>query len=269
VSNLLEFNTIDFQVFGVPSYFFFALCGFVIATCAYIIFMASKDYDVTQSIKLLFPSFVGMAIGAKLFGILTGIYRSIGTNSPITLHSIYDTGIVFYGGLLGFLGTYFLCLRSRNCYLDHHAIDIVTVCIPLFHTFARIGCFTSGCCYGILYNGIFSVKYTTYVENSIDINMRLPVQLLESLFNLGLFLYLLFLQKSQEWRTKNLLIRYLAIYSIGRFFLEYIRGDFRRGIIGGISFSQAVSIIIWIVLLKYNLRQHKFLTNIPKEERNE
>lgn len=230
--------------------------------------MASKDYDVTQSIKILFPAFVGMAIGAKLFGILTGIYRSIGTNSPITLHSIYDTGIVFYGGLLGFLGTYFLCLRSRHCDLDHHAIDILTVCIPLFHIFARIGCFTSGCCYGMLYSGIFSVKYTTYVENSIDINTRLPVQLLESLFNLMLFLYLLSLQKNQEWRTKDILIKYLSIYSIGRFFLEYIRGDFRRGVIGGISFSQVVSILIWITLLGYKLHQHKLLINIQKEERN-
>lgn len=268
MSDLLEFNTVGFQIFGVPSYFFFALCGFVIAICLYIILMASKGYDVTQCTKILFPSFIGMAIGAKLFGILTGIYRSIGANTTITLNSILDTGIVFYGGLLGFLSTYFLCLRSRRCCLDRQAIDILAVCIPLFHTFARIGCFTSGCCYGRFYSGILSIKYTTYIENSIDVNMRFPVQLLESLFNFGLFIYLLLLLRSNEWRSKNILIRYLTIYSIGRFFLEYLRGDIRRGIIGDLSFSQTVSILLWLILFVYILHQRNLSIGMKKEERN-
>lgn len=195
---------------------------------------------------------------------LTGIYRSIGNNTKITLDSILDTGIVFYGGLIGFLIAYFLCLQSRHFHLDGQAINILAVCIPLFHTFARIGCFTSGCCYGRLYTGILSVKYTTYIENSININLRFPVQLLESLFDLGLFVYLLTLLRSKEWRSKNILIRYLTIYSIGRFFLEYLRGDIRRGIVDGLSFSQTVSIFLWLMLLGYALLQRKRKLSINK-----
>lgn len=265
VKDLFEFNTINFQIFGIPSYLFFAILGFVVATCVYIILMASKGYDVTQCIKILLPSIVGMAIGAKLFGFLTSIYRSIGNNAPITLDSIFDTGIVFYGGLFGFLIIYFLCLRLRFFNLEHHAINILVVCIPLFHAFARLGCFSSGCCYGMLYDGIGSVKYIVSVENGTNINMRLPIQLLESLFNLGIFLYLFYLQRNEAWRTKNILIKYLAIYSIGRFFLEYGRGDVRRGIIGYISFSQAISILLWGVLIVLFIRKHKSLIGIKEE----
>ena len=44
-----------------------------------------------------------MALGAKGFGFLTGIYRNIGIGKPITLDALLDTGIVFYGGaVVGF-----------------------------------------------------------------------------------------------------------------------------------------------------------------------
>lgn len=264
---LFEFNTIEFQILGVPSYFFFSLLGFVIAVCIYIILIASKRYDVTKYTLILLPSFIGMVLGAKLFGILTGIYRDIGTRIPITFKSLFDTGIVYYGGLAGFLITYYLCLRLRRLDLDLMAINVLAVCIPLFHTFARIGCFTSGCCYGKIYTGIFSIKYTTYIAHQIDTNLRFPVQILEAIFNFGLFIYLLILLRSNDWIKKNILIKYLLIYSGGRFAIEFSRGDIRRGVIHGLSFSQTMSISLWIALFGYLMYQ-KLLLKGKKEKFN-
>lgn len=255
---LFEFNTIKFQILGVPSYFFFAFLGFVVSVCIYIILIATKKYDVTKYTLILFPSFIGMALGAKLFGILTGIYRDIGMGIPITMESLFDTGIVYYGGLAGFLITYYLCIRLQKYDLDLMIINVLAVCLPLFHTFARIGCFTSGCCYGKVYTGIFSIKYTTYILNHIDTSLRFPVQILEAIFNFGLFIYLLVMLNSNEWINKNILIKYLSIYSVGRFAIEFLRGDFRRGIVHGLSFSQVISIILWIVLFVYFIYRKLF-----------
>lgn len=50
----MTFNTIDFQILGLPSYLFVALSGGVITICLYIVLMFSKEYDISQSMKILF-----------------------------------------------------------------------------------------------------------------------------------------------------------------------------------------------------------------------
>ena len=223
--------------------------------------MVSKQYNLSQSIRILFISLVGMALGAKIFGCFTGIYRDVGVGKAITLDSILDTGIVYYGGLLGLIATYSICLRSKRCVLDIHALDVLAVCFPLFHMIARIGCFLSGCCYGKICHCIFSVAYTSIIEGCVDINSRIPVQLIESLLELTIFIYLYCLLRSKSWESKHLLFKYLFIYSVCRFFLEFLRGDVRRGLIHGVSFSQCISVMIWITLfcfyLKRNTSKHK------------
>ena len=103
------------------------------------------------------------------------------------------------------------------------------------------------------------MKYVTIIENHVDKNLRFPVQIIEALFEFLLGIYLLYLLKSEEWRTKKLLRRYLAIYSVGRFWLEFLRGDIRRGVIYGVSFSQCISVFIWIILIGHYLKQKKVL----------
>ena len=219
--------------------------------------MASKKYDLSQSIKTLFISLIGMAVGAKLFGHLTGIYRDIGLGKQVSISSIRDTGIVYYGGLFGLITTYTLCLKTKRCVLDIYSLDVLAVCFPLFHAIARIGCLLSGCCYGRIYQGILAINYITIIEGSVDVNSRIPVQLLEALFEFAVFIYLLSLLHKESWQAKQLLLRYLAIYSVGRFVLEFFRGDYRRGIICGVSFSQCISIAIWITLITIYFRRKR------------
>ena len=167
-----------------------------------------------------------------------------------------DTGIVFYGGLFGLLIVYMLCLHSKRCCLDKYAVDVLAVCIPLFHSIARIGCFFSGCCFGKIYEGVLSINYITIINGNIDENMRFPIQLIEAVFEFLLFLYLLNSLNSDRWKEKKILIRYLIFYSIFRFMFEYLRGDIRRGLIYGISFSQCISVFIWMNLGFLYLRQY-------------
>lgn len=253
----IVFNTVDYCILGIPAYIFCALTGGVITTCVYIILISFKGYNLSQSMKILGSSVFGMMLGAKIFGFLTGIYRDIGLGKPITMDSLFDTGIVYYGGLIGLITTYALCLRINKS-LDNNMINILAVCIPLFHSIARIGCFLSGCCYGKVYEGILSVKYTTMIGEYADINMRFPVQIVEGIFEFSIFIYLYVLLKKEERQINTLLLRYLSLYSIGRFLLEFLRGDYRRGIICGISFSQVISILVWVVLIVYYLKLYKF-----------
>lgn len=155
----MNFNTVGFYIFGIPPYFFCAVVGLVAAVCLNIILVAAKRYCLQEYMKVLLVSIISMLLFARLFGCLSGIYRAIGGGEVITFDTIKNTGIVFYGGLFGLVFGYYLGLNSKLITVkDLYAIDVLAVCIPLFHAIARVGCFLAGCCYG-RESEFFSISY--------------------------------------------------------------------------------------------------------------
>ena len=102
-------------------------------------------------------------------------------------------GSVFYGGLIGGIIAALITIKIKKLPLGAFA-DIITLCIPAFHAFARVGCFLSGCCYGIESEFGFTAHGNTLVPDVNDVS-RFPVQLLEAVLNLVLFAALIFLYK--------------------------------------------------------------------------
>lgn len=86
------------------------------------------------------------------------------------------------------------------------------------------------CCYGIEYNGIFSYTYTQAMDINTPLNTPLlPIQLIESIISLSLFLILLIIHLKCEKNYLTIII-YCLSYPIIRFILEFFRGDKERGI---------------------------------------
>lgn len=172
------------------------------------------------------------------------------------LASIFG-GSVFYGGLLGGIFSAYLYMRKKKFDLDPY-IGIGALCIPLFHGFGRIGCFLSGCCYGIESTFGIDLKYSP-VPGCSGV-LRFPVQLIESGCNFIIFFLLLFLFNKKIISGRKTLISYLMLYSIIRFVLEFFRGDWYRGFIGPLSTSQIISIAVFVVCLialLFNIQKKK------------
>lgn len=163
----------------------------------------------------------------------------------IRIFQVYVGGMVFYGGLLGALGFGALYCRVRKINIGSFS-DCFAVGIPLFHCFGRIGCFLSGCCYGTESDLGFTATHAI-VESCNYIN-RFPVQLLESGLNLVIFAVLLLLFYKRIL-TRKLIYAYLIMYSVLRFFDEFLRGDIYRGIYFGLSTSQWISIVLFVICL--------------------
>ena len=206
-----------------------------------------RGLDDNDMIVLLLVAAIGVLVGSHLLYALTHpslTWQGVGT--LFTQGFTQDTwtqlmaafgGSVFYGGLLGGLAAGGIYVKKRG--LPPVFQDIAAVAIPLFHVFGRVGCFLGGCCYGIACPVGF-----VYTQNPIPMAngvRRFPVQLLEAAFCLGLFLWL-YLQL-RKGRT-GLLPRYLFCYSVGRFFLEFLRGDDYRGFLWGFSTSQWISMLL-------------------------
>lgn len=254
----MAFNTEEFNIWGIPPYLFCSCIATVVAICAFIIFLSNKGYKIDPYLKCLAFAIAGLAIVARLFGCISGVYGALGRKEAITWDTVKNTGIVFYGGLIGMLITYRLMLLRVGDIEKDSTLDILTVTIPLFHSISRIGCFLGGCCYGSICRTPISILYTTDVMGEIVSAERIPIQLIEALLNFVLFIYLFSLFRKDDWHKQHIYERYLLIYSALRFILEFFRGDEIRGVVAGISFSQLVSIFIWISLaIKHKLRNRK------------
>ena len=180
---------------------------------------------------------------------------------PIYVLNYLFGGLVFYGGLIGFVfGIWFYCRQFKLS--PYPYMEVIPPVIPFVHAFGRIGCFLGGCCYGIEYHGPFAVQfpYNELIPELDDVP-RFPVQLLEALLNFIVAGILLYLPKKVKLKTGQLLGIYILYYTVARFFLEMLRGDKIRGNVGGISTSQIVSMIllpIGIILVNGKWLQRRF-----------
>lgn len=204
---------------------------------------------------------IGCLIGAKLLYIIVSVNtywfpeESFSYNMKYWGLVLTSGGLVFYGGLIGaVIGALRYCTHFRIPVKE--AFNTVTPAVPLFHAFGRIGCFMAGCCYGMEYDGAFSVTFQNAIGAPNGVPL-LPVQLIEAAGNflLAAVLTVLFLKT-----TVSLPGIYLACYGTMRFILEFFRGDAVRGKFGYLSTSQWISLAIFVlgaVLIVKNIILHK------------
>ena len=223
---------------------------------------------------------IGLYVVAKFFFFLTrmpevfsdlnGFKTRFDADLPGTLDFLFG-GMVFYGGLIGFLIG--MLIYSRQNRIEFFKLaDFTAPFIPLVHAIGRVGCFFNGCCYGTEYHGFFAVNYPySTVEPELSAVPRFPVQLVETGLNVLCFTVLIYMliismrkgdkkkiekdKKSDKAVSGRLLGIYLAYYIIVRFILEFFRADEIRGMIGVLSTSQVISILlipitVWLLVRK-------------------
>ena len=211
--------------------------------------------DIDATIFLLWVA-VGIFFGGHILYALThldkfGYFLKIRNFEGFkTVTGVIFGGSVFYGGLFGGIVAGLITVKAKKLDLATYA-DISASAAPLFHFFGRIGCFLSGCCYGIESHFGFAAQNNPYVPEVNGVT-RFPVQLVEAGFNLVLFIVFYRLLKSGKCRGR-LFILYLLSYSVIRFSLEFLRGDAVRGFVFGLSTSQFISAIIFVFSCFYLL----------------
>lgn len=190
------------------------------------------------------------------------------------IFKLWQGGLIFYGGL--FAAFLFGALYARRRRFGTWKIaDLVMPGVALGLAFGRIGCFLNGCCFGIPVEGTtFFVRYPKRLDASGEIigspafehEFRrglvtasdtvslpgIPIQLVESLACVAIFLLLSALwrykmRKPVELRVQGIVAVYFGLfYSAARFVLEFWRGDSER-YAGNLTFSQYVSIGVFAV----------------------
>ena len=214
-----------------------------------------KAMDPDPVFSLLIFGVLGGIAGAKILYWIT-IFDEIIRDPAILWHSLTD-GFVVYGGIIGgILAGYAVCRIKKISFWDY--LDCATPSIALAQGFGRIGCFLAGCCYGMETDSWCAITFTNsqFAPNHVPL---VPTQIFSSVFDFAHFvlLYVITRRSKVPGFTSSL---YLIIYGVGRFVIEFFRGDLIRGSVGALSTSQFISIFIvafGVVLMVKKLRDSK------------
>ncbi len=202
---------------------------------------------------VLICSILGMLVGSRLLFYLVSLPDIL--KDPSILWD-FRNGYVVYGGLIAgisFSGLY--CKKKRGSFFEY--FDLVMPSVSVAQGFGRVGCFFAGCCYGRQTDSWFHIMYThsQFAPNNVWL---IPTQLISSAGNFAIAAILFWYAKKNKV-TGMVGAMYLALYSIGRFFIEMLRNDY-RGFVGSFSTSQWISIGMVALaggLMYYLRRRHQ------------
>lgn len=221
--------------------------GFLIAVGAicgvwYMAVQGRKEVGLTfdQANSLFLFIFIAAFVGGKVFLFFEDPSGYL--SNPLKL--IRGRGFVFYGSFLFAVPVMLWFFKKHKLHV-RKMLDVMAVTTCLVHIFGRLGCFMAGCCHGTPTDSFLGVIYTDPACSADPLGVSLhATQLYEAGFILLVLLFLLRLKGSRKFYGQ-LFVTYLIAYAIGRFGIEFFRGDMERGVVFNmISHSQIISLLI-------------------------
>jgi len=251
---------IEFGFFKIFTYGLLVATGFLVAILLASSRAEKEGLDSQKVLDLCFYVMVSALLGARLLYVIVE-YRYF-LDSPLEIFKFWIGGLVFYGGLiLGVLIS--LWYLKRNQMPMWKTADLLAPSIALGQSIGRWGCFFAGCCYGKKTDVAWGVTFTDPRSlTPLEISLH-PTQVYLSLNAVFIFIFLMWLSKRKVF-DGQILWSYGILYSIGRFLIEYFRGDDRGFPVEQVlSTSQFVGVFVFsfsvfmlLTLYRKSLRSH-------------
>jgi len=237
-------SAVCFYIFGRPIYWY----GVMIAAAFLACITHLSALGRREGRSYAFVSDLGFwvmaagIIGARIAYVLANFSYFI--NDPELIIRVDQGGLIYYGGFVGAALAVVLYARVKHAPFWPFA-DFVITALPLGQAIGRIGCFLNGCCQGTPGAWPWCVAVAG-VE-------RHPTQLYETVFCLAVYGILLWYYRRRP-RSGRVLALYLILYPLGRFLLEFWRGDERLQWLG-MNVAQEVSLVLLLTgILTWFLR---------------
>jgi phosphatidylglycerol:prolipoprotein diacylglycerol transferase len=171
---------------------------------------------------------------------------------PAQILQFWRGGLTSFGALFGGGIVAVAVLRWQRLPLAR-TFDCCAPALALVVALMRGGCFLNGCCFGRLSDLPWAVSFPEgsaaaaahahagfvgFGEASLAVH---PVQLYAVLVGLGMFAVLRIVERRKE-REGDVLAAFIVLYAVGRFFLEFVRGD-ERDMLLALSLPQVFCLV--------------------------
>lgn len=144
------------------------------------------------------------------------------------IFSVWNGGLAIQGALMGGLVSVILYTRLHNLSFFEFA-DQLAPAIVLAQAIGRVACFLNGDAYGSPTNSGFGIVYPpgTMAYEQYGSQALWPAEIWEGQWDLIIFAILIGM-RNRTWPIGFSFIFYNILYSVGRFMLEFLRGDSPR-----------------------------------------
>jgi phosphatidylglycerol:prolipoprotein diacylglycerol transferase len=234
-----------FTLSGHPVTSYSVMCALAVVVAALTVRYLARVYRLDEGPlhDLTFWGLVSGVVGARLLFVLVN-WRTFAA-APSHIFQVSDGGFDFLGGPMLGLPVAFAIGRRRG--LPWAAsLDILFTSLAGAQVLGRLGCFLAGCCHGRPTDVAWGVRlHTDLVPPELrDVPLH-PTQLYESGYMLLLYGGLLALAPRRRF-DGQLVLTYFFAYPVGRFVIEFFRGDPVRGFFFGglLSTSQVLSLVL-------------------------
>ncbi|MBI1978306.1 MAG: prolipoprotein diacylglyceryl transferase [Candidatus Omnitrophica bacterium] len=182
-------------------------------------------------VDLAIATVISGFVGARIFYVIQ--FWDQFQNAPLDAIKIWEGGIVVYGGMIGGLIGFLVFVRLRKLpFLS--LLDMFVPALAFAQGFGRFGCFMNGCCFGKSTTLPWGISFP-FLESQVH-----PTQLYEAAFCFALALFLLLFSR-KKLSVGSVSAAYFILYPMGRFVIEFFRGDNAR-ILMGLTLAQWISI---------------------------
>jgi prolipoprotein diacylglyceryl transferase len=187
----------------------------------------------------------GGLIGARLYHLATDY--ELYTNHPLNMFKVWQGGLGIWGGIAGGVGASAIYLHRHHLSM-RDMMDTVAPALPLAQAIGRLGNWFNQELYGRPTTLPWGLKIDAVHRPAAYATAHTfqPTFLYESIWDLIVVAIVLLVEKRVRLRRGYLFAVYVAAYTFGRFFTEYLRIDFAHKFLG-LRLNDWTSIILFAV----------------------
>ena len=176
-----------------------------------------RGYNQDHYFNIIMVALPAAFIGARLYYVLFNWdYYSLNLKE---IPATWQGGLAIHGGLIAALLAAYLMMRKYRIRF-FQGVDIAAPGIVLGQAIGRWGNYFNQEAYGYTVDPE-KVPWAMYIDGAY----RHPTFLYEFLWNVGIFIFLLWLRRKENLKEGDIFLSYALLYSIGRFIIESFRTD--------------------------------------------
>lgn len=236
--------------FVLPAYSFLIMLAVLAGTWIGIRFCRRHGLPVIYGIDMVIIAIVAGFLGGRIAHVLVEA-PAYYWEDPLRFFYFWQGGFVSWGAHLAIFLAWVFYLRWRHQPAAAY-FDLAALVLPWAEFIGRGGCLLTGCCFGKPTDFFLHLTFNNPASTAYHFYPGIPLHATQIYLMLnGLILALVLWRFSvKRWRFQGQLFSFgLGLYAVGRFLIEWLRGDVDRGVyFDGVISSGQIAVGFYLLI---------------------